>query len=102
VKQIVCVDGVKGDPRVVSVVRDTERRIGGDFTEDELGIHTRDVPLTSAFLATVYCAGKAMEGGIIGALTPKQQSHRHLKALRSQRYLMIAYLKGVLFSVKDV
>jgi hypothetical protein len=102
VKQIVCVDGVKGDPRVVSVVRDTERRIGGYFAEDKLGIHTRGVPLTSAFLAIVYRAGKAIEGGIIGALTPKQPSHRHLKALRSQRCLMIAYLKGVLFSVKDV
>jgi hypothetical protein len=102
VKQIVCVDGVKGDPRVVFVVRDTERHTVGYVAEDELDSHTTSVQLTSAFLAIVYCAGKAIEGVIIGALTPKQQSHRHLKALRSQRYLMIAYLKGVLFSVKDV
>jgi len=28
-KRIVCVDGVKGDPRVISVVRDTERQMAG-------------------------------------------------------------------------
>jgi hypothetical protein len=101
-KRIVCVDGVKGDPRVVSVIRDTERHMAARFAEDKLDSHTTSVTLTSAFLALVCCAGKAIKGESMGAVTPKQQSHRRLKALRSQRYLMIAYLKGVLFSVKDV
>jgi hypothetical protein len=73
----VCVDGVKGDPRVVSIIRDTERHMAARFAEDKLDSHTTGVLLTSAFLALVCCAGKAIKGQSTGAVTSKQRSHRH-------------------------
>jgi len=55
-KRIVCVLGVKGDPRDVSVVRETGDGIASYFVEDKLESHTTGVPLTFVFshLCTVH------------------------------------------------